>query len=44
MEIAFAHRGFEWMSYARGKAHVRCVITPLARRDDEPKEKRPFFI
>jgi hypothetical protein len=42
MEIAFAHRTFAWMSDARGKAHVHCVIIGLTRRDDEPKEKRLF--
>ncbi|MGB6710255.1 MAG: DNA methyltransferase [Methylocella sp.] len=42
LEIAFAHRTFEWMSDARGKAHVHCVIIGLTRRDDEPKEKRLF--
>jgi hypothetical protein len=42
LEIAFAHRTFVWMSDARGKAHVHCVIIGLTRRDDEPKEKRLF--
>ena len=42
LEIAFAHRTFAWMSDARGKAHVHCVIIGLTRRDDEPKEKRLF--
>jgi hypothetical protein len=42
LEIAFAHRTFAWMSDARGKAHVHCVIISLTRRDDEPKEKRLF--
>jgi hypothetical protein len=42
LEIAFAHRTFEWMSDARGPAHVHCVIIGLTRRDDEPKEKRLF--
>jgi hypothetical protein len=42
LEISFAHRTFEWMSDARGKAHVHCVIIGLTRRDDEPKEKRLF--
>jgi hypothetical protein len=42
LEIAFAHRTFAWMSDARGKAHVHCVIVGLTRRDDEPKEKRLF--
>jgi hypothetical protein len=42
LEIAFAHRTFAWMSDARGKAHVHCVIVGLTRRDNEPKEKRLF--
>ncbi len=42
LEIAFAHRTFQWMSDARGKAHVHCVIIGLTRREDEPKEKRLF--
>ena len=42
LEIAFAHRTFEWMSDARGKAHVHCVIIGLLAREDEPKEKRLF--
>jgi hypothetical protein len=37
LEIAFAHRTFAWMSDARGKAHVHCVIIGLTRRDGEPK-------
>ncbi len=42
LEIAFGHRTFDWMSDARGKAHVHCVIIGLTRRADEPKEKRLF--
>lgn len=42
LEIAFGHRTFEWLSDARGSAHVHCVIVGLTRRDDEPKEKRLF--
>jgi hypothetical protein len=42
LEIAFGHRTFEWMSDAKGKAHVHCVIIGLTLRDDEPKEKRLF--
>ena len=42
LEIAFAHRTFEWGSDARGKAHVHCVIIGLARRDDAPEWKRLF--
>lgn len=42
LEIAFGHRTFQWMSDARGAAHVHCVIIGLTRREDEPKEKRLF--
>jgi hypothetical protein len=42
LEIAFAHRTFEWLSDARGRAHVHCVIIGLVRRADEPKDKRLF--
>jgi hypothetical protein len=42
LEIAFGHRTFEWLSDARGRAHVHCVIVGLTRREDEPKEKRLF--
>jgi hypothetical protein len=42
LEIAFAHRTFKWLSDARGKAHVHCVIIGLVQRDDEPKEKRLY--
>lgn len=42
LEIAFAHRTFQWLSDARGAAHVHCVILGLTRRDDELKEKRLF--
>jgi hypothetical protein len=42
LEIAFAHRTFAWGSDARGKAHVHVVIIGLAKRDDEPNEKRLF--
>ncbi len=42
LEISFAHRTFEWLSDARGRAHVHCVIIGLTRRDDEPKIKRLF--
>jgi restriction-modification enzyme MmeI-like protein len=42
LEIAFAHRTFEWLSDARGRAHVHCVIIGLTKREDEPKEKRLF--
>lgn len=42
LEIAFAHRTFNWGSDARGKAHVHVVVIGLTRRDDEPGEKRLF--
>ncbi|GGH08363.1 methylase [Alsobacter metallidurans] len=42
LEIAFAHRTFQWLSDAKGAAHVHCVILGLVRREDEPKEKRLF--
>ena len=42
LEIAFAHRTFNWFSEARGKAHVHVVIIGLAHRDHEPTEKRLF--
>jgi len=42
LEIAFAHRTFGWGSDARGKAHVHVVVIGLARREDEPSEKRLF--
>ena len=42
LEIAFAHRTFNWFSEARGKAHVHVVIVGLTHRDFEPKEKRLF--
>lgn len=42
LEIAFAHRTFNWGSDARGKAHVHVVAIGLTRRDDEPTEKRLF--
>lgn len=42
LEIAFAHRTFQWFSDARGAAHVHCVIVGLVHRDDEPKEKRLY--
>jgi hypothetical protein len=42
LEIAFAHRTFQWLSDAKGGAHVHCVIVGLTRRDDEVKEKRLF--
>ena len=42
LEIAFAHRTFNWFSEARGKAHVHVVIVGLTHRDFEPVEKRLF--
>ncbi|MBO9502829.1 class I SAM-dependent DNA methyltransferase [Brevundimonas sp. A19_0] len=42
LEIAFAHRTFAWGSDARGKAHVHVVVVGLARREDEPAERRLF--
>lgn len=42
LEISFGHRTFEWLSDARGRAHVHCVILGLTRREDEPKDKRLF--
>ncbi|WP_371811101.1 type IIL restriction-modification enzyme MmeI, partial [Caulobacter sp. S45] len=42
LEIAFAHRTFAWGSDARGVAHVHVVIVGLARRGQEPTEKRLF--
>lgn len=42
LEIAFGHRTFQWLSDARGGAHVHCVIVGLTKRKDEPKEKRLF--
>ena len=42
LEIAFAHRTFNWGSDARGKAHVHVVAIGLTGRDDEPAEKRLF--
>jgi hypothetical protein len=42
LEIAFAHRTFNWFSEARGKAHVHVVIIGLTHRDFEPAEKRLF--
>jgi type I restriction-modification system DNA methylase subunit len=42
LEIAFAHRTFQWLSDARGGAHVHCVIIGLTRREDTPKIKRLF--
>jgi hypothetical protein len=42
LEIAFAHRTFEWSSEAKGKAHVHCVILGLAHRNAVPAKKRLF--
>ena len=42
LEIAFAHRTFEWGSEARGKAHVHVVIIGLTLKGQGSKEKRLF--
>ena len=42
MEIAFAHRTFNWKSDARGAAHVHVVIVGLVPREGEPSTKRLF--
>ena len=42
LEISFAHRTFEWLSDARGRAHVHCVIVGLVKHADEPVMKRLF--
>lgn len=42
LEIAFAHRTFEWTSEARGRAHVHAVILGLDRREAMRPEKRLF--
>jgi hypothetical protein len=42
LEIAFAHRTFEWGSDARGKAHVHVVILGLDRRDEARPDRRLF--
>jgi hypothetical protein len=42
LEIAFAHRTFEWGSDARGKAHVHVVILGLDRREAVRAERRLF--
>lgn len=42
LEIAFAHRTFEWGSDARGKAHVHCVILGLSHRVNVSEWKRLF--
>lgn len=42
LEIAFAHRTFNWFSEAKGKAHVHVVIIGLSHREHEPSEKRLF--
>lgn len=36
LEIAFAHRTFNWFSEARGKAHVHVVIVGLTHHEFEP--------
>ena len=42
LEIAFAHRTFEWGSEARGKAHVHVVIVGLDKAVEAPAQKRLF--
>ena len=42
LEIAFAHRTFEWGSDARGKAHVHVVIIGLDRREAARPDRRLF--
>jgi hypothetical protein len=42
LEIAFAHRTFEWGSDARGKAHVHVVIIGLDRRANAQDQRRLF--
>ncbi len=42
LEIAFAHRTFNWYNEAKGKAHVHVVVVGLTHRDFEPDEKRLF--
>ncbi len=42
LEIAFAHRTFEWGSEARGKAHVHVVIIGLDRVEAKRPEARLF--
>ena len=42
LEIAFAHRTFEWGSDARGKAHVHVAILGLDRRDEARPDRRLF--
>ena len=42
LEIAFAHRTFNWKTEARGTAHVHVVIVGLTHRSVEPPVKRLF--
>lgn len=42
LEIAFAHRTFNWKTEARGTAHVHVVIVGLTHRTVEPAVKRLF--
>jgi MmeI, DNA-methyltransferase domain/MmeI, target recognition domain/MmeI, N-terminal domain/MmeI, helicase spacer domain/MmeI, C-terminal domain len=42
LEIAFAHRTFEWGSEAKGKAHVHVVVIGLTLKTQQPAEKRLF--
>ena len=42
LEIAFAHRTFNWGSDVRGKAHVHVVIVGLDRNENTRADKRLF--
>ena len=42
LEIAFAHRTFEWISEGRGTPHVHVVILGLDRCERVPKTRRLF--
>ena len=42
LEIAFAHRAFEWGSDARRRAQVHVVVIGLTRAGAEPASKRLF--
>ena len=42
LELAFAHRTFEWISEARGMPHVHVVILGMDHRDYVPEDRRLF--
>ena len=42
LELAFAHRTFEWISEARGMPHVHVVILGMDHREHLPKDRRLF--